>query len=400
MSGAIAETSHQWQLVSLEKVIRHRKGFIQIDDLESYKRCRVQVDTKGIILRDIVRGTEIRTKAQQVCRSEELLVAEIDAKMGGYGIVPESLDGAIVSSHYFLYEIDRTQLDLKFLDFFIRTPGFRDQVAAQGSTNYAAIRPHHVLEYQIPLPPLDEQRRVVARIEELVARVEEARGLRSEAIKETEALITAALTKTFDQHIETQRWSRKPLRQAAEIARGKFTHRPRNDPRFYGGDIPFIQIGDISNSNRYIQKFSQTLNDEGLKISRLFPKDTIVIAITGATIGVTGILTFDSCFPDSIVGIVPHQDITTSDYIYWAMEYCKQSAIAEATQSTQPNINLKNLEKLTIPIPSISEQYQIVAHLDDLQAKVDTLKKLQSETEAELNALLPSILDKAFKGEL
>ena len=275
MSGAIAETSHQWQLVSLEKVIRHRKGFIQIDDLESYKRCRVQVDTKGIILRDIVRGTEIRTKAQQVCRSEELLVAEIDAKMGGYGIVPESLDGAIVSSHYFLYEIDRTQLDLKFLDFFIRTPGFRDQVAAQGSTNYAAIRPHHVLEYQIPLPPLDEQRRVVARIEELVAKVDEARGLRSEAIEEVSALFSSKLNALFAE-------AKTDGTRFAEI--GEFTIYDRYGPRFYNepysqNGIPIMRATDINNEGRIDYRFMPkiALSPEASKELVLKPGDLIVI---------------------------------------------------------------------------------------------------------------------------
>jgi type I restriction enzyme, S subunit len=132
----------------------------------------------------------------------------------------------------------------------------------------------------------------------------------------------------------------------------------------------------------------------------LFPIGTVVIAITGATIGVTGILDFDSCFPDSIVGLIARQGIASPEFIYWALEYAKRAALAEATQTTQPNINLGNLVKLRIPIPTHEEQCQIVAYLDDLQAKVDSLKKLQAETAAELDALLPSILDKAFKGEL
>lgn len=204
----------------------------------------------------------------------------------------------------------------------------------------------------------------------------------------------------FEKQIIKQGWNLQPLREGAEISRGKFAYRPRNEPRFYGGNIPFIQIGDISKSNRYIQDYSQTLNQDGLKISRMFPKGTVVLAITGATIGVTGILGFDSCFPDSIVGITPHPNITISEFIYWSVEYVKKIALSEATQSTQPNINLKNIEKLNIPVPPLPEQRRMVAYLDDLQAKVDALKRLQNETAAELDALLPSILDKAFKGEL
>ena len=161
-------------MVPLSKVVRYRKEFITIDDLQTYKRCRVQLHMQGIMLRDTLLGAEIKTKKQQVCRAGEFLVAEIDAKVGGFGIVPESLDGAIVSSHYFLFVLDETALDRRFLGYFIRTPTFLDQVRAQGTTNYAAIRPDDVLGYTMPLPPLDEQRRIVARIEELVAKIEQA----------------------------------------------------------------------------------------------------------------------------------------------------------------------------------------------------------------------------------
>ena len=111
--------------------------------------------------------------------------------MGGYGIVPNELEGAIVSSHYFLFEINPDRLDCGFLGYFIRTPAFSDQVRAQGSTNYAAIRPSHVLGYQISLPPIPEQCRIVAKIEELAGQINDARTLRQQAIRESEAFIVS-----------------------------------------------------------------------------------------------------------------------------------------------------------------------------------------------------------------
>src|ERR1035441_9809957 len=148
-----------WPTAKLDEVLAQRKEFVTIDDLRAYRRPRVKLHAQGIVLRDEIPGALIKTKKQQVCHGGEFLVAEIDAKVGGFGIVPESLDGSIVSSHYFLFIVDESKLDRRFLDFFIRTPAFREQVAAQGSTNYAAIRPAHVLGYEIPLPPLAEQRR-------------------------------------------------------------------------------------------------------------------------------------------------------------------------------------------------------------------------------------------------
>ncbi|MBL8822277.1 MAG: restriction endonuclease subunit S [Planctomycetia bacterium] len=390
----------QWPTVPLGEVITHRKEFIQINELETYKRCRVQLHAQGVVLRDQVAGTEIKTKKQQVCRAEEFLVAEIDAKLGGYGIVPPDLEGAIVSSHYFLFGINEDKIDRRFLGYYVRTPAFHKQVAAQGSTNYAAIRPSHVLSYSIPLPTLTEQRRLVERIDALATKIEEAKGLRCKASHATGWLVETALDSIFEKAAANQRWPRVPLRDAATINRGKFAHRPRNEPRFYGGDIPFIQIGEISASRQYIRQFSQTLNEQGLHISRKFPKGTVVIAITGATIGVTGILDFDSCFPDSIVGIQPKQGVSTSEYIYWAVEYEKHKALSQATQTTQPNINLQKLDSLTIPLPTEVDQRKFVEHIGTIRSKSDALKDHQREIQTELNAMLPAILDRAFRGEL
>ena len=78
-----------WPMVKLGEVVRHRKEFITIDDLTSYKRARVQLHAQGIVLPDEVEGAAIKTKKQQVCRAGEFLVAEIDAKVGGFGKVPD-----------------------------------------------------------------------------------------------------------------------------------------------------------------------------------------------------------------------------------------------------------------------------------------------------------------------
>ena len=178
-----------WQTVPLGKFLAQRKEFFIIDDFSNYKRARVQSHGQGIVLRDEIDGTEIKTKKQQAARTGEFLVAEIDAKVGGFGIVPPELDGAVVSSHYFLFQIDESKCSKEWLNWFVRYNSLEDQTKAQGSTNYAAIRPNDVLNFEIPLPPLTEQRRIVEDIELLAARVNEAQRLREEAEIEAEALL-------------------------------------------------------------------------------------------------------------------------------------------------------------------------------------------------------------------
>jgi type I restriction enzyme S subunit len=180
-------------VVALGTCVQQRKQTITIADDEPYKRCRVQLHAQGIVLRDVVPGRDIKTKTQQLCRANDFLVAEIDAKVGGFGVVPANLDGAIVSSHYFLFDVDSSRLIPEYLAYCIKTRTFQDQVTAQGSTNYAAIRPAHVSSYRIPLPSIEEQRHVVGLLDAADSRVHQVRRLSSEMNRELDALCRSML---------------------------------------------------------------------------------------------------------------------------------------------------------------------------------------------------------------
>jgi len=158
-----------WKLVKLGGVISQRKEFITIDNSVEYKRCRVQVNRKGVVLRDVVKGIFINTKKQQVCREGDFLVAEIDAKVGGYGFVGKDLVGAIVSSHYFLFEVTESKMLKSYLAWLIKTEIIQEQINSKGSTNYAAIRPSNVLNFEIPLPSIEEQEELVERLNKIDA---------------------------------------------------------------------------------------------------------------------------------------------------------------------------------------------------------------------------------------
>lgn len=108
--------------IQLSEVIQQRKEPIRIENDKHYRRVTVQLHARGITLRDEVLGNQIKTKTQYPIKATDLLVAEIDAKVGGYGIVPAELEGAIVSGHYYLYEVDTSRINLKFLEYWLKTP--------------------------------------------------------------------------------------------------------------------------------------------------------------------------------------------------------------------------------------------------------------------------------------
>ncbi len=388
-----------YPMVPLGSVIRHRTEFIQIEDAESYKRCRVQLHAQGVVLRDAVLGAQIRTKQQQVCRAGEFLVAEIDAKHGGFGIVPGELDGAIVSSHYFLFEIDDNALDRQFLDFYIRTPNFRDQVAAQGTTNYAAIRPAHVLGYQIPLPPLTEQRRIVARIEALAAKIAEARGLRRQAVEESLAVLPSVISKTLE---STRDMADEVTVQSVARSVTDGDHQP--PPKAQSG-IPFIFINHVVGGKITFDNCNWVAPEyfDSLAPSRV-PEYGDVLYTAVGSYGVPCLVDTDEpfCFQRHIAIIKPDRDRILPKFLTWALSSSDvfDQAARVATGSAQKTVPLRGIRELRFPLPPLPEQRRIVAYLEEVQSKVDAQKRLQAETAAELDALLPAVLDKAFKGEL
>ena len=389
-----------WPVVSLGKVITQRKEFIQIDDLATYKRCRVQLHAQGIVLRDTILGAEIKTKKQQVCHAGEFLVAEIDAKVGGFGIVPEGQDGAIVSSHYFLFVLDERSINQQFLDYFIRTRAFRDQITAQGSTNYAAIRPEDVLAYEMPLPPLDEQRRIVARIEELAARIEEARELRRRAVDETDAL----MDKYTENFFNNKNCNTQSIESICEVKGGiqKSSGRaPCANPRRYI-TVAHVQRNRIDTSDpRYFE-----VSDEELERWRLLPGDVLVIEGNGSAdqIGRTALFRGeieDCVHQNHVIRIRPNQKLIFPDYLNGFLNSPpgqKQMRERSRTTSGLFNLSVGRIKSIGVPLPSLKDQHTVVERLQGMQSKLDALRRHQTETAAALEALLPAVLELAFWG--
>ncbi|WP_226507115.1 restriction endonuclease subunit S [Pseudomonas sp. MWU16-30317] len=165
-------------------------------------------------------------------------------------------------------------------------------------------------------------------------------------------------------------WEIQKLGDLAEVSRGKFTHRPRNDPAFFGGEYPFIQTGDVALAQGgYISSYSQTLSERGISVSQKFPIGTIAITIA-ANIADTAVLARPMFFPDSVVGAVvaPEHNIR---FVELSIRRAKRALNARAPQSAQKNINLQDLRPLLVAVPSRSEQDSIAARYDALQARLE-----------------------------
>jgi type I restriction enzyme S subunit len=169
-------------------------------------------------------------------------------------------------------------------------------------------------------------------------------------------------------------WADHALQDLATLTRGKFSARPRNDPKFFGGEYPFVQTGDIRNARVELRDFSQTLNEAGLKVSRLFPKGTLLFTIA-ANIGDISFLGFDAACPDSLIAIDPKAGVS-AQWLYYQLGFLKQEFEATATQNAQLNINLEKLNPFRIKLPPMAEQEAIAEALSDADALIEGLERL------------------------
>jgi type I restriction enzyme S subunit len=384
-----------WPKVKLSEVLKPVERGEEPVPGTKYRQIGVKLWGKGVYEREPIDGAD--TKYKMFFRTEEgdVVVNKIWARNGSIAVVNEELAGCYGSGEFPMFAPVRHRLDPRWMHWITKTNDFWGQCdeKSQGTSGKNRIRPERFLEIEIPLPTMVEQQRIVIRIEELATLIQEGQAIRQQVSGEAKALLDANLGEIF--RCALKRGNLR-LDNASTLERGKFSHRPRNDPRFFGGVHPWIQIGEIEKSNKYIKQWSQTLNDEGLAISKKFPRGTVLISIA-ATIGTVGILDFDCCIPDSIVGVTPRNGMD-SEFIYYYLGYLRRHLEEIAPQSAQKNINLQILSGLPVPKMPLSEQHKIVEELDALYAKVDILKRMQAEATKELDAILPSFLDRALKG--
>jgi len=186
-------------------------------------------------------------------------------------------------------------------------------------------------------------------------------------------------------------WSQKTLEDLSIVERGKFSARPRNDPRYFGGEMPFVQTGDVTGSKTYLNSFTQTLNQDGIGVSKVFPKGTILITIA-ANIGDTAITSFDVACPDSVVAIQPYSTKADTYWLKNVLDTKKEDLDSQSTQNAQKNINLQVLKPLVILTPPLSEQKKIAKILSTWDKAISTTEQLLANSQQQKKALMQQLL--------
>lgn len=286
----------------------------------------------------------------------------------------------------------------KYIDYYFRTV-FVDRKYKRYSKNVRfSISADEFMNLPIIVPPKDMQINIANFLDKKCAEID---ALHTDIEKQIETLeeykksvIREAVTRGLNPDVEMKdsgvewignipvHWKVKKIKYSATLTRGVFGHRPRNDPKYYDGDYPFIQTGDVASANKYIETFSQTLSELGKSVSKEFKKGTIAFTLA-ANVGDAAILDFDSYFPDRVMAIIPNKNINNV-YLYYILSVMKTEFLKVAIVNTQMNLNVERVGNVYIPITfNDSEQREIVNYLDLKCTEIDgaiTDKKQQLET--------------------
>ena len=296
-----------------------------------------------------------------------------------------------------------------YLYYYMNTDNFINQLWKKASaTTIAIVNKAKMETCMFPLAPSGEQQRIVDCIESIFFRLDEAKEKAQAVVDGFELRKSAILHKAFTGEL-TKQWRKNKgidlnscnivkFKELGKLERGRSKHRPRNDPKLFNGNYPFIQTGDVAKAGMYIIEHTQTLSDFGMEQSRIFPKGTLCITIA-ANIGDVSILTYDCCFPDSVVGFTPNSK-TTSEFIYYMMNIIQRELEANAPATAQKNINLKILNELELKIPSISEQNEILVVLKCVFEKEEKVMESARNVISQIDTIKKAILARAFRGEL
>jgi type I restriction enzyme S subunit len=342
------------------------------------------------------------------------IVMSVRGTMGKIGLVDERYAGANITANLLRLSPDRRLIASDFLRWIMRSTYFDEALNCSApQTTIKTITMPQLTKIPIALPPRNEQQRIAAYLDASCAAIDAAVAAKRRQIETLDALAESIIHHTVTQGLNPDakmkgsgldwlpevpaHWLVQQIKRTCSLVRGQFTHRPRNDPALYDGPYPFVQTGDITAAKKYIRTYSQTLNELGLSVSKMFPRGTLVMSIA-ANIGDVAILDFEACFPDSVIGMIPGPK-TNLDYLFYLMRAMKSIMLRSAVLSTQLNLNYVRIGTNFAAFPPKGEQEAIAEYLDAKEQEVLSTREILNQQIATLTAYRKSLIHECVTGQ-
>jgi type I restriction enzyme S subunit len=389
--------STKWPKVRLGDVLRLDLDRVPVDASTNYPMVGVLSFGRGLFNREPVENGQTSYKYFYRLKADHIVMSQLFGWEGALALSSDEFAGKFLSPQFPTFLCDETKLRREFLGWIMRRPAFWEDLGSRASgmgDRRRTLNPEALFACDTPLPPMAEQQRIVAKIDQLATKIAEARGLRGHLVNETDSLIPSAL-----KHLPLPVSSRVTnIAACSRMSTGTTPPSSRED--YFCGPISWYTPGDLNFSMK-LAKSSRTITETAVRDgkARIFEPNTVLLVAIGGSLGKVA-LTHERCSTNQQITGIKFDNEILPEYGFWWVRRLGKDLMAAAPQATLPIINQERLGAFEIVIPPLYEQHRIVSRLNDLQAKVDAITHLQAETTAELDALLPSILDKAFKREL
>jgi type I restriction enzyme, S subunit len=396
-----------WPKVSLGEVLRLERRPVKVEPEKLYQEIGIYCFGRGIFHKAPRTGFEVGEKDLFLMKEGDFILQVTFAWEGAVALVSAAEDGMYGSTRFPTFRVDVSRCVPEFLLNYFKTEAGLQQLVkicpgSAGRNRVLSIK--RISEVLVPLPPLAEQRRVVARIEELAAQIHEARALRHQAEEEAEAIIASETNALFTGN-GMQRWPATALENIAEIRSGVTLGR-----RMAGRTVrlPYLRVANVQDGHLDLSEIKEidVLDTEAEKWK--LQRGDLLLTEGGdwdkLGRGTVWREEIPNCIHQNhIFRVRTRRDAFVPEFVARLISSPVGKAYFQDASKQTTNlasINQRQLRAFRVFQPPVDEQRRIVAELDALQAEVDALKRLQTETAAELDALLPAILDRAFKGEL
>lgn len=377
------------QTISIDRFLTKSEAWVPVAPDGQYKQITARLWGKGLTLRGEVPGATIAAPRQFCAKAGQFLISRIDARHGAFGIVPAELDGALVSNDFPCFDIDASTVLPHYFEWYSRTPQFVDlcRRASEGSTNRVRMKEEKFLKMTVPLPSLEEQRRIVQRLDTVAALVAERRRAIEAAERDTQALLLKAFQRAIDG---------APLRPMSEVA--PLVRRPVEID--LDGTYPELGVRsfgkgtfhkpDLSGSEVGTKKLFR-INAGDLVFNIVFAWEGAVAVAQPADDGRVGSHRFLSC--------VPAPDTASVEFLrfYFSTREGLQK-LGEASPGgagRNRTLGLKKLEDLQVPVPPVERQHWF----NRIQAKAHEARAIRAGTAQDVEALVPAMLHEIFNGK-
>jgi type I restriction enzyme S subunit len=354
-------------------------------------------------------GRDAPSRARRIIRTGDTLFSTVRTYLKNIALVPEELNGELTSTGIAVLRPNGA-VDAGYLFRWACSDDFVGTLSsAQDGTMYPAVSDRDVAVASIPLPPLPEQRRIVAKIDSLTGKSKRARDHLDHTPRLVEKYKQAVLAAAFRGDL-TREWrvenkvaydyEEVEISTLSRVVTGS-TPPTKGKARFFGGSIAFVKPTDLD-AGYHVAEVRETLTDEGAAVSRKVPEGSTLVTCIGATIGKTGFARVPCCTNQQINALVPDRKKVVAEWLYWMVisPDFRQSILDNSSATTLPIINKGRFQHLLLPRVPRAEQHEMVRVIEIAMDWIDRLASEATSARRLIDRLDQAVLAKAFRGEL